>query len=177
MTPRELEEYRALRATIRERGTARVWIALAGLLGWAALTIATTSLVPLPVATLIPLLVLAATFEIVYALHVGVERIGRYLQVFYEDPGVDPGWESRAMAFGQHFPAGGVDPLFALIFGLAAGANLVSGLLAQPVPVEWAVVGLLHLLFLARLVAARRFAARQRPTDLERFRSLKGPRP
>jgi len=26
MTPRELEEYRALRHTIRERGTARVWI-------------------------------------------------------------------------------------------------------------------------------------------------------
>ena len=31
MTPRELEEYRALRETIRERGTARVWIFVVGL--------------------------------------------------------------------------------------------------------------------------------------------------
>ena len=30
MTARELEEYRALRATIRERGTARVWIFVVG---------------------------------------------------------------------------------------------------------------------------------------------------
>jgi hypothetical protein len=173
MTPRELEEFRALRATIRERGTARVWLALAGLLGWAALTVATTALFPLPVVTLIPLLVLAGTFEIVYTLHVAVERIGRYLQVFFEDQADDPGWESRVMAFGQRFAAGGGDPLFAPIFGIAAACNFVPVLLAQPETVESVAIGSLHLLFLARLTLARRFAARQRPLDLERFRQLK----
>ena len=103
MTPREVEEYRALRATIRERGTTRVWIALAGISAWAALTVATAAIAAFPVATLLPLLVLATAFEIVLALHVGVERIGRYLQVFYEDT---PGWETRIIRFGEAFIPG-----------------------------------------------------------------------
>src|SRR5947208_14124487 len=37
MTARELEEYRALRATIRERGTARVWIFVVGFGLWGGL--------------------------------------------------------------------------------------------------------------------------------------------
>ena len=85
MTPRELEEYRTLRDTIRQRGTTRVWVFLAGLTAWAALTVATAALAALPVATLLPLLILAAAFEAVFSLHVGVERIGRYVQVFFED--------------------------------------------------------------------------------------------
>src|SRR5207247_2274041 len=96
MTATEQEQYRALRATVRERGTMRVWIFVAGVIGWAALTVATAALIAPPVATLIPLLVLAATFEAVYALHVGVERVGRYLEVFFDDA-----WESAAMAFGR----------------------------------------------------------------------------
>ena len=35
MTPREVQEYTALRATIRERGTARIWVFLALLVAWA----------------------------------------------------------------------------------------------------------------------------------------------
>jgi hypothetical protein len=175
MTPRQLEEYRALRATIRERGTARVWVALAGLLGWAGLAIGTAAAVPFPVATLIPLVVLAATFELVYALHTGVERIGRYLQVFFEDEAGDPGWETRVMTYGRRFSAAGADPLLTGIFGAAAACNLVPCLLAGAVPVEWAVVGGVHLLVLGRLVLARRNAARQRPIDLERFQQLKTP--
>src|SRR5712692_11822960 len=85
MTPRDQEEYRALRATIRERGTTRIWIFVVGLVGWAGLVIATAALAALPVATLLPLLVLAVVFEAVVALHTGVERIGRYIQVFFED--------------------------------------------------------------------------------------------
>src|SRR5690349_11073526 len=76
MTARELEEYSALRATIRERGTARVWIFLAGLAVWAALTITTAALATLPIASLLPLLMLAGAFEAVFALHTGVERVG-----------------------------------------------------------------------------------------------------
>jgi hypothetical protein len=74
MTPRELEEYRALRATIRERGATRIWIFLAGLAAWSALVVATAALAALPVATLLPLLILAGTFEAVFSLHTGVER-------------------------------------------------------------------------------------------------------
>ena len=87
MTPRAIEEFRVLRDTVRSRGTARVWVFLAGLVSWGALTIATASLAALPVATFLPLLILAITFEAVFSLHVGVERIGRYIQVFLEDDG------------------------------------------------------------------------------------------
>src|SRR5439155_3058751 len=75
MTGRDAEEYRALRATIRERGTTRVWLFVVGLAVWAALVVATAALAALPIATLLPLLLLAAVFEAVFALHVGVERI------------------------------------------------------------------------------------------------------
>ena len=70
MTPRELTEYRTLRDTIRQRGTTRLWVFLAGLAAWAALTLATAALAALPVATLLPLLILAAAFEAVFSLHV-----------------------------------------------------------------------------------------------------------
>jgi hypothetical protein len=178
MTPRELEEYSALRATIRERGTARVWIFLAGFTVWAALTITTAALASLPVATLLPLLVLSAAFEIVFALHTGVERIGRYIQVFFEAPG-ERGWEHTAMAFGRAFPGGGSDPLFAPYFALATVLNLVPAALARPVAIEWLVVGLPHILFVAHLWRGRRRSAVQRAVDLERFEKLKsaGPTP
>ena len=171
MTPRELEEYRALGATIRERGTARVWIFLAGLLGWAALTVATAALAELPVATLLPLLILAADFEVVLTLHTGVERIGRYIQVFLEDEGV--GWEHEAMAYGRSFPAGSSDPLFTPYFLIAALFNFVPVILAGPLPIEYGVVGTIHLSFMVRLVLARRQASHQRAIDLERFQKLK----
>jgi len=172
VTPREIEEYRALRATIRERGTARAWIGWIGLAGWAALTIATAALAPLPAATLLPLLALAAAFESVLSLHTGVERIGRYLQVFFEDETSDQGWEHRIMAFGRQVPGGG-DPLLAAYFWLAGVLNLLPAVLAEPVPIEWAVVGLGHLVFVVRVGLGRRNAARQRALDLERFRQLK----
>jgi hypothetical protein len=174
MDLREIEEYRALRETIRQRGTSRVWVALAGLVAWAALTLATAALFVLPVATLLPLLVLAATFELVFSLHVGVERIGRYLQVFFEtdDGGGSSGWEHAAMAYGRAH-AGGTDPLFALCFAGAAVLNLLPAALAAPVPIEWAVVGLAHAAFGVRLARARSYAARQRALDLDRFRRLK----
>ena len=178
MTPRELEEYTALRATIRERGTTRVWIALAGLAVWAGLTIATAALASLPIATLLPLLVLAAAFEIVFALHTGVERIGRYIQVFFEAPG-ERAWEHTAMAFGRAFPGGGSDPLFTPYFALAAILNVIPAALARPVAIEWVVVALPHVLFVGHLWRGRRRSAGQRAIDLERFEKLKsgGPTP
>jgi hypothetical protein len=172
MTARELEEYSALRATIRERGTARVWVFLAGLALWAASTIATAALVSLPVAVLLPLLALAATFEVVFALHTGVERIGRYLQVFFEGPG-ERNWEHTAMAFGRMFPGRGSDPLFTAYFASATVLNLMPAALARPVAIEWVVVGLPHVLFIAYLWRGRQRSAVQRAVDLERFERLK----
>src|SRR6476661_6178043 len=98
MKSRELEEYRALRDTIRERGTARHWVVIAGLAIWAALALA-SSVIALPALTLIPLLVLAASFEVIFTLHTGVERVGRYIQVFYEEAGDPAAWEQVAMAY------------------------------------------------------------------------------
>ena len=180
MTPRELEEYRTLRDTIRQRGTARVWVFLAGFGMWAALTVATAALAALPVATLLPLLILAAAFEAVFSLHVGVERIGRYVQVFFEDhspEGAERGelrnWEHVAMTFGRPLAGGTIDPLFAMFFMLATVLNFVPVLLAEPTRIEVILVGTAHLLVIGRILAARRVASRQRAADLERFQQLK----
>jgi hypothetical protein len=169
LTPRELEEYKTLRDTIRERGTTRVWVVLAGLAAWGSLVLATAAVMPMPVATVLPLLILATTFEIVFALHTGVERVGRYIQVFFED---GSGWEHVAVTL-PGSGVGGVDPLFASYFRIGAILNFVPAAFARPVPVEWAFVGAIHLLFIARVAVARRQARRQQAIDLEHFQKLK----
>ena len=120
MTPREVEEYSALRATIRERGSLRVVLFMIAVIAWAAATIATASLAALPVATLLPLFVLAAGFESVFAVHTGVERVGRYLQVFYDDEGARE-WERTTMAYGRAFAGSGTG------FDATAAVNGVAG--------------------------------------------------
>jgi len=175
MTSREIEEYRALRDTIRERSTTRLWVALAGVAMWAMLTLTTAAFLELPVASLVPLLMLAAVFEVILALHTAVERVGRYIQVFFEDAERDRGWEHHAMEYGHRFPGGGGDPLFCAIFWSAIVLNLIPAAIATPAPglIEWTVVGLAHAGLAARIYVARRRAAGQRVTDLERFTRLK----
>lgn len=174
MTPdaRHAIEYTALRATIRERGTARLVLAPVVFITWAAAAIAAAAAVILPFATLLPLVILAAGFEAIFALHTNVERIGRYVQVFHEEAG---GWEHVAMAFGQQAPSGGPDPLFVRLFVVAVGINYLPAAVAGT-PVELFVLGLLHLLVILRIAAARRAAAAQRALDLERFTRLRGVR-
>ncbi len=185
MTGPEHDEYVALRATIRERGTARVCVFVGGIAAWVAATIATAALASTPVATLLPLLLLASTFEAVFALHVGVERIGRYLQVFHEAGGTQGldgsdrsggsgGWEHAAMAFGR--PAGAVatDALFTVMFLIAALFNAAPALVADPARVELVFIVGAHALFALRLVVARQAAGKQRAIDLARFQQLKG---
>jgi hypothetical protein len=173
MTPRELEEYRALRETIRERSTARVWIFVAGIASWAALALATAVLAAAPSTTLVPLLLLAAAFEAIFALHMGVERIGRYVQVFHEAADERAAWERTAMAFGPLPGGNGIDPLFLACFAIAATLNFAPVLVAAPVAVEVVVLGGAHLLFVVRLALARRAAAGGRAGDLARFQQMK----
>jgi len=175
MDPWEQEEYRALRATIRERGTARVWVFVSGLTAWAALVIAAVALASPPAAALLPLLVLAAAFEGVFALHVGVERVGRYIQVYLEEG--RGGWEHVAMTFGSPRGAVSTDALFTVPFLLAALFNVTPALIAQPTAAELVFVGGAHALFVLRLLVARLAASRQRAIDLARFQELRQQNP
>jgi hypothetical protein len=169
VTPREQEEYRVLRETIRERGTARVWIAVVGVLAWAALLVVLLAFALPPVGTLAPLVALAATFEAVLALHVGVERVGRYLFVFHDDH-----WERIAGDFGRPARALATDPLFCVVFIAAAIVNLTPMLATTPIVQEWVLVGGAHAAFVARVLRARGAAASQRQVDGARFGELKG---
>jgi prolipoprotein diacylglyceryltransferase len=172
MTEREQLEYSALRATIRERGTARFYVFAGGFAAWGALVMATAALAFSPLATLLPLLVLAAIFEAVFALHIGVERIGRYLHVFHEETGVTK-WEHAAMAFGRPKGAATTDALFSIPFFLAAVFNVAPALIVEPTTVELIFIGGAHALFVLRLLVARETARRQRAIDQARFEQLK----
>jgi hypothetical protein len=165
------QEYAVMRATIRERGTARMVLMPIVFIGWAATAIATAAVITVAVSTLVPLLVLVAGFESLFALHVNVERLGRYLQVFHGDQ-----WEQVAMNFGQRFPATSPDPLSSHLFVLAASVNFLPVALGGDVW-EIVVLAVLHLLFVNRIRVARGFAARQRAADLERFTALREPPP
>lgn len=168
------DEYGTLRATIKERGTARMVVLPIIFIGWAATAVATAAVITVAVSTLVPLLVLVAGFEAVFALHVNVERIGRYLQVFHEESEATTGprWEHVAMAFGQRFPGTGPDPLFGRLFVLATSVNFLPAALGGDVP-EIVLLAAVHLLFVNRVRLARTFASTQRAQDLDRFRSLR----
>ena len=103
-------EFTVLRATIASRGTARMVLVPAVIAGWAALAIVVILFGDLPVAALPPLAILVAGFEAINALHVGVERIGRYLQVFYEGASGAPAWETTAMAIAPLSMSGATKP-------------------------------------------------------------------
>jgi hypothetical protein len=172
-------EYVILRRTIARRGTLRPILVLSGLGIWAAVLIAVLVLLPYPVAAAIPLLVLAVTFEVIRPLHFGAERIGRYIQVFYEEDG-DPGralhdtpsWERVAMSFGA-VPGVGGHPLFVPLFLIATAINYLGVLLPEPATVELSVMAVPHLAFIAWLVAADRAMRTQRAIELERLRTLR----
>ena len=172
MTEREQLEYSALRATIRERGTARFYVFAGGFAAWSALVVATAALAFSPLPTLLPLLVLAAIFETVFALHIGVERIGRYLHVFHEETGITK-WEHAAMAFGRPKGAATTDALFSIPFFLAAVFNVAPALIVEPTTPELIFIGGAHALFVLRLLVARETARRQRAIDQARFEEIR----
>ena len=180
MTEQQLHEFRSLRDAVASRGQLRVGLTVAGVCVWALVLTALIIALPYPVAAIVPLTVLVTTFEAVRTLHFGAERIGRYLQVFYEEvnAGPDsvlkpPAWERTAMAFGAAVPGAAGHPLFAPIFALVTLVNLVAVMLAEPLPEELALLTLPHLAFLAWMVRTDAAMRAQRATELARFRELR----
>ena len=172
-------EYLVLRQTIAQRGALRPILVLCGLAFWAVTLIAVLALLPYPVAAAIPLLVLITAFEVIRPLHFGAERIGRYLQVFYEEAGEPdralsdtPAWERVAMSFGA-VPGVGGHPLFVPLFLIATAVNYLAVLLPAPAAIEMSVMAVPHLAFIAWLVASDRAMRGQRAIELARLREIK----
>jgi hypothetical protein len=172
-------EYQTLRQTISTRGTARSALFLVGMGVWAVTLLTVLIALPNPVASVIPLLVLVATFEALRGLNSGVERIGRYLQVFHERPiyeGVGlgaPAWEETAMHLAPRAPGAGGHPLFLPIFLMATAANLLAVLFPGPVLVELVAAGMVHLAFVVWILYADREMRQQRARELAAFRALR----
>ena len=140
-------------------------------IGWAGAAIATAAVITTAIGTLVPLMILAAGFEAIYALHVNVERIGRYLQVFHEQDG---GWEQVAMRFSASFPGTAPDPLFSQLFVLGTSVNFLPAALWGEEPLEIGIIAILHLVVIYRNRTARAAAVRERAADLQRFQGLRG---
>lgn len=172
--PLGLAEYTALRATVRERGTLRLMVILLTFLSWGSIVVLTLTLGPgraLAVVSLVTLVVLAAGFEVVFAAHTAVERIGRYLQVRYETPPAGaPAWETMAMDLGRQTPRLEARPLAWQLFLTATALNAVTPWLQMNAglgqPGGLAVVALAHAVFVVRVLRARASAASQRERDL-----------
>lgn len=174
-------EYRVLRETIASRGSLRPILVVIGLGFWAMILTAVLVWLPYPLAAIVPLLLLLVTFEVIRPLHFGAERIGRYLQVFYEEDGQPdrkldetPSWERVAMRLSA-IPGTGGHPLFVPVFFLATIVNTLPVLLAQPraTPVELVAMGIPHAAFMVWLFNADRAMRTQRAAELEEFRALR----
>jgi hypothetical protein len=165
-------EFVVLRQTIAMRGTARMALIPVTLLGWAVLTFVLLLAGGPPVATVVTLAVLVAGFEAVHALHVGAERIGRYLQVYYEALADGPRWETAVMTVGPALPGGGIDPLFSVVFVGATLINMVPAMVPPSTLLEAGVIVFLHAVFIIRVVRARLAASRQRAVELESFKAM-----
>jgi len=174
-------EYAALREAIATRGCVRPAFFVAGISSWTFALIGVLVWLPNPVAAAIPLVVLVCTFEAVRTLHTGVERIGRYLQVFFEEtesndgqrPLSPPAWERSAMLFGRSVPGASGHPLFLPLFILAAVVNLLAVVLPGPIPLELATMAVPHAAFVVWLVYCDRGMRQQRAAELARFREIK----
>jgi hypothetical protein len=180
MTDLRALEYDSLRAALRVRVTLGPTLLVAVILGWAALTLWVFTTDVVSAATLVPLVVLAAGFEALYALHVSAERLARYIQVEYEEPASSsspaspaaaPRWETTSLSYRQRFTPSGSNALFSALFFIATIVNYVPAAVSGTVQ-ELAGVGFAHALFAVRIIVAGRRAARLRNEDLDRFRTL-----
>lgn len=178
-------EYTALRTTIAARGHLRFALAVGGLTAWAAALLVVLIALPQPVVALVPLLLLLMVFEALRSLHFGVERIGRYLQVYFEDryaegplrggtpAGMEaPAWERAVAQIGGRLPGAAGHPLFIAIFFLATLLNLLAVVLPGPMPEEWILLGLPHTAFIVWMLYVDRGVRAQRAHDEARFREI-----
>src|SRR5688572_25364639 len=173
MSPSQ-SEFTVLRQTIAARGTVRMVLLPVTVIGWTSLTAALLQGLTVPgLLPLVPVSVLIAGFEAIHALNVGVERIGRYLQVYYEGRSDGPMWETTAMSVGPGLPGGGIDPLFTVVFVAASALNLALAVPELRTMTELVTVIPVHAIFWIRVIRARGAAARQRAVDLETFRAVK----
>jgi hypothetical protein len=170
-----VDEFRALRHAIAQRSTARVAVLWAGVVAWALLLTGTLAWLAFPVAAAIPLLVLVATFEAARTLHLGAERIGRYLQVFHEssDDAGGPRWEHVAMTLGPRVPGAGGHPLGVPVFLMATLLNGLAVVVPGPQPVEGIAMLVPHLAFVAWMVVCDRRMRAQREQELAALSRIK----
>lgn len=174
MSPSQ-SEFTVLRQTIAVRGTARMALLPVTVIGWASMTAALLQGLTIPgLLSLVSLSVLIAGFEAIHALNVGVERIGRYLQVYYEGRDAEgPMWETTAMSVGPGLPGGGIDPLFTVVFVAASALNLTLAVPELRTMTGLVTIVPVHAIFWIRVIRARGAAARQRAVDLETYRAVK----
>jgi hypothetical protein len=151
---------------------------VAGLACWALVLTAVVAWLPYPIAAAIPLIVITGAFEAIRPLHFGAERIGRYLQVFYEEAGEaarplrdSPSWERVVMQFGP-VPGAGGHPLFVPVFSFATIANYIAVIIPGPLPIELAAMAVPHIALIGWMLAADRAMKRQREIELARMREL-----
>jgi hypothetical protein len=168
-----VHEYAAMRQAIAQRGQMKATVALVGFLGWAALWTAGFALISDVRAPAVSLAVLWATFEIIRPLHIGAERLGRYLQVFYETPGQVPAWEHTAMALGAAVPGAAGHPLYIPLFVGATLLNATALWFDGPLAFDGALMLGPHLALLWWLWRADRAMRRQRTDDLVRLQALR----
>ena len=173
-------EYLVLRRTIGQRGALRHILFVCGTGIWALTLTAVVAWTAAPFAYLIPLLSLVATFEAIRPLHFGAERIGRYLQVFYEEIGEaerplrdTPSWERVAMQFGT-VPGVGGHPLFMPVFILMTVVNYMAAIYLRPGFVDHLLIAISHVVFGGWVFSAHRAMKTQRQIELDRLRQLLG---
>jgi hypothetical protein len=172
-------EYLVLRRTIAQRGSLRHILVVTGTGIWAVTLTVVLAWLPFPLAFLIPLLTLFATFEAIRPLHFGAERIGRYLQVFFEEMGEaeralgdTPSWERVAMRFGS-VPGVGGHPLFLPVFVLATALNFMAAIHHRPGFLDHMWLALIHAVFGGWMFSAHGAMKKQREIELTRMRQLR----
>jgi hypothetical protein len=180
--PAGLEEFRALRATVGTRGSLRVLVSFLTFVSWAGLATIVALTGAAPIVTLLPLAILWVGFELIAGLHIGVERIGRYLRVFHEGPAAMPKWETAIALFGQSDAAKvtRVRPLLEPEFVGAALVNVGLPVWARaavllPGPVlrpDLAVALVAHAALVWRVRQVSRQTRRQRDLDESAFQGV-----
>ena len=178
----QIEEFRALRATIRDRAIARVILLAISWVGWAAIATAIMLVLPATPLLALPLVLVLAAFEVNLVAVRATDRICDYLRVVFEERRAVPGWETASADLAGRHPAATADPLFFWIFVAVLCANYLCvvvavGETADPSArvredsLDLAVATVLHGAVLLRFVLARRGLVSGRAGELERLRT------